>query len=197
MANRHLLAENKLEEFKSWLIKHDWHIEPIKSKYEVLRARTSTEKQPLIVYKKDKAGLIHLSLSDYNSRFVVEFINDNKNESEKKQAAIQEAEKVAEVISKKDYDSIYNEYKLVITANNQLADKLSESEKKVKDLQLQLFAFVRNSCVAPVGLKLKKTQQEITDKTFETIREAQKIIDGGKMRAFMNLATNKEDRYDN
>lgn len=197
MANRHLLAENKLEEFKSWLIKHDWHIEPIKSKYEVLRARTSTEKQPLIVYKKDKAGLIHLSLSDYNSRFVVEFINDNKNESEKKQAAIQEAEKVAEVISKKDYDSIYNEYKLAITANNQLADKLSESEKKVKDLQLQLFAFVRNSCVAPVGLKLKKTQQEITDKTFETIREAQKIIDGGKMRAFMNLATNKEDRYDN
>lgn len=197
MANRHLLAENKLEEFKSWLIKHDWHIEPIKSKYEVLRARTSTEKQPLIVYKKDKAGLIHLSLSNYNSRFVVEFINDNKNESEKKQAAIQEAEKVAEVISKKDYDSIYNEYKLAITANNQLADKLSESEKKVKDLQLQLFAFVRNSCVAPVGLKLKKTQQEITDKTFETIREAQKIIDSGKMRAFMNLATNKEDRYDN
>lgn len=197
MANRHLLAENKLEEFKSWLIKHDWHIEPIKSKYEVLRARTSTEKQPLIVYKKDKAGLIHLSLSDYNSRFVVEFINDNKNESEKKQTDIREAEKVADAISKKDYDSIYNEYKLAITANNQLADKLSESEKKVKDLRLQLFAFVRNSCVAPVGLKLKKTQQEITDKTFETIREAQKIIDSGKMRAFMNLATNKEDRYDN
>lgn len=193
MANRHLLAENKLEEFKSWLIKHDWHIEPIKSKYEVLRARKSTEKQPLIVYKKDKAGLIHLSLSDYNSRFVVEFINDNKNESEKKQTDIQEAEKVA----KQEYNSFYNEYKLAITANNQLADKLSKSEKKVKDLQLQLFAFVRNSCVAPVGLKLKKTQQEITDKTFETIREAQKIIDSGKMRAFMNLATNKEDRYDN
>lgn len=193
MANRHLLAENKLEEFKSWLIKHDWHIEPIKSKYEVLRARKSTERQPLIVYKKDKAGLIHLSLSDYNSRFVVEFINDNKNESEKKQTDIQEAEKVA----KQEYNSIYNEYKLAISANNQLADKLSKSEKKVKDLQLQLFAFVRNSCVAPVGLKLKKTQQEITDKTFETIREAQKIIDSGKMRAFMNLATNKEDRYDN
>lgn len=193
MANRHLLAENKLEEFKSWLIKHDWHIEPIKSKYEVLRARTSTEKQPLIVYKKDKAGLIHLSLSDYNSRFVVKFINDNKNESEKKQTDIQEAEKVAE----QEYNSFYNEYKLAITANNQLTDKLSKSEKKVKDLQLQLFAFVRNSCVAPVGLKLKKTQQEITDKTFETIREAQKIIDSGKMRAFMNLATNKEDRYDN
>lgn len=97
-----------------------------------------------------------------------------------------------------DYNKHFNE---LIEENQQLeqqlADKLSESEKKVKDLQLQLFAFVRNSCVAPVGLKLKKTQQEITDKTFETIREAQKIIDGGKMRAFMNLATNKEDRYDN
>lgn len=193
MANRHLLAENKLEEFKSWLIKHDWHIEPIKSKYEVLRARKSTEKQPLIVYKKDKAGLIHLSLSDFNSRFVVEFINDNKNESEKKQTDTQEAEKAAE----QEYNSIYNEYKLAISANKQLVDKLNAAENKIKDLKLQLFAFVRNSCVAPVGLKLKKTQQEITDKTFETIREAQKIIDSGKMRAFMNLATNKEDRYDN
>lgn len=192
MANRHLLAENKLEEFKSWLIKHDWHIEPLKSKYEVLRARKSTEKQPLIVYKKDKAGLTHLSLSDYNSRFVVEFINDNKNESEKKHADTQETEKVAE----QEYNSIYKEYKLAISANKQLVDKLTAAENKIKDLKLQLFAFVRNSCVLPIGLKLKKTQQEITDKTFETIMEAQKVINVDRMRAFMNLATNKENRYD-
>ncbi len=144
------------------------------------------------------AGWTEEEIKELKPRVKVEFVDKNQQlKNLRERLDNQKINKVAEAISKKDYDSIYNEYKLAITANNQLAGKLSESEKKVKDLQLQLFAFVRNSCVAPVGLKLKKTQQEITDKTFETIREAQKIIDSGKMRAFMNLATNKEDRYDN
>lgn len=78
MANRHLLAVNKLEEFKNWLIENDWKIERTKGNYEVLRARKSTEKLPLIVYKKDKDGLIHLSVSDWNTKYVYEFINYNK-----------------------------------------------------------------------------------------------------------------------
>lgn len=79
MANRHLLAVNKLEEFKNWLIENNWKIEKTKGNYEVLRARKSTEKLPLIVYKKDKDGLIHLSVSDWNTKYVYEFINDNKS----------------------------------------------------------------------------------------------------------------------
>lgn len=79
MANRHLLAINKLEDFKNWLIENDWQIEKPKGNYEVLRARKSTEKLPLIVYKKDKDGLIHLSVSDWNTKYVYEFINDNKS----------------------------------------------------------------------------------------------------------------------
>ena len=79
MANRHLLAVNKLEDFKNWLIENDWQIEKPKGNYEVLRARKSTEKLPLIVYKKDKDGLIHLSVSDWNTKYVYEFINDNKS----------------------------------------------------------------------------------------------------------------------
>lgn len=79
MANRHLLAVNKLEDFKNWLIENDWQIEKPKGKYEVLRARKSTEKLPLIVYKKDKDGLVHLSVSDWNTKYVYEFINNNKS----------------------------------------------------------------------------------------------------------------------
>ena len=79
MANRHLLAINKLEDFRNWLLKNGWQIEETKGKYEVLRARKSTEKLPLIVYKKDKDGLVHLSVSDWNTKYVYEFINDNKN----------------------------------------------------------------------------------------------------------------------
>lgn len=77
MANRHLLAINKLEDFRNWLLKNGWQIEETKGKYEVLRARKSTEKLPLIVYKKDKDGLVHLSVSDWNTKYIYEFINDN------------------------------------------------------------------------------------------------------------------------
>lgn len=79
MANRHLLAVNKLEDFKNWLIENDWQIEKPKGNYEVLRARKSTEKLPLIVYKKDKDGLIHLSVSDWNTKYVADFINSKKD----------------------------------------------------------------------------------------------------------------------
>ena len=79
MANRHLLEFNKLEDFKNWLIENDWQIEKPKGNYEVLRARKDTERLPLIVYKKDKDGLIHLSVSDWNTKYVYEFINDNKS----------------------------------------------------------------------------------------------------------------------
>lgn len=108
-----------------------------------------------------------------------------------------------------------SEYKLAIAANRQLAANNAKTcincqevaegdvictkchEEVVKRQKLLLFAFIRNSSVAPVGLKLGKSQQEITDKVFETIKEAEKIVDFEKMREFMNLASEKENRYDN
>ena len=108
-----------------------------------------------------------------------------------------------------------SEYKLAIAANRQLAANNAKTcincqevaegdvfcvnchEEVIKRQRLLLFAFIRNSSVAPVGLKLGKSQQEITDKVFETIKEAEKIVDFEKMRKFMNLASEKENRYDN
>lgn len=114
-----------------------------------------------------------------------------------------------------------SEYKLAIAANRQLAANqplratifkncincqeavegdvfcVNCHEEVIKRQKLLLFAFIRNSSVAPVGLKLGKSQQEITDKVFETIKEAEKIVDFEKMREFMNLASEKENRYDN
>lgn len=91
-------------------------------------------------------------------------------------------------------------------ANEYLVKKLDERcdtcpefeqlKQENKMLRLMMFAFVRNSAVLPFGLRLGKSEQEITDKTFETIAEAKKMLDVEKMKALMNLATDKEKRYD-
>ena len=111
-------------------------------------------------------------------------------------------------------DTYKSEYNLAIAANKQLAANKTKTcincqevaeddimcikchEEIVKRLRL-LFAVVRNSTVAPIGYQLKKTEEEITNKTFETIKDAEKIVDFEKMRKFMNLASEKENRYDN
>ncbi len=88
------------------------------------------------------------------------------------------------------------EYKLAAAANKGLAEALDKEREENQRLRLMLFAYVRNSAVLPVGLRLKKTEQEITDKTFETIEVAEKMLDKKAVIAAMNLATNKENRYD-
>ncbi len=71
-------------------------------------------------------------------------------------------------------------------------EQLQESEK----LRLLLFAVVRNSGISAMGHYLHKSEQEITDKTFEAIKGIEKAVNFEEMRAFMNLATDKENRYD-
>lgn len=87
--------------------------------------------------------------------------------------------------------------RLAAVANKQLADALDKAREENKMLRLQIFAFVRNSAVLPVGRRLNKSEQEITDKTFETIEAAKAMIDVEAVKAAMNLATNKENRFDN
>ena len=90
-----------------------------------------------------------------------------------------------------------DEYRLAAAANKQLADALDKAREENKMLRLQIFAFVRNAAVLPVGVRLHKSEQEITDKTFETIEAARAMIDIEAVKAAMNLATNKENRFDN
>ena len=49
--NRNLLHQNKITEFKDFLITHGWSIEDIKGKYEVLRANRRGQK-PIILYQR-------------------------------------------------------------------------------------------------------------------------------------------------
>ena len=88
------------------------------------------------------------------------------------------------------------EYRLAAAANKQLSDALDKARKENKMLRLQMFAFVRNSAVLPVGRCLNKSEQEITDKTFETIEAAKAMLDVEAVKELMNLASNKENRYD-
>lgn len=93
-------------------------------------------------------------------------------------------------------DTYQQEYKLACAANKGLSAALDKEREKNKRLRLLMFAFVRNSTILPVGLQLGKTEQEITDKTFETIAEAEKMLNVERMVEAMNLATDKENRYD-
>ena len=87
--------------------------------------------------------------------------------------------------------------RLAAAANKQLADALDKAREENKMLRLQIFAFVRNSAVLPVGRRLNKSEQEITDKTFETIEAAKNMIDVEAVKAAMNLATKRENRFNN
>ena len=146
MANRHLLAINKLEDFRNWLLKNGWQIEETKGKYEVLRARKSTEKLPLIVYKKDKDGLIHLSVSDWNAKYVADFINskkDNKSNNLQQQLDQQKAvwQKLKEILkrqididSKEYLESGFPVFKNYVAVENFVLQKMQELEgEDVKD----------------------------------------------------------------
>lgn len=97
----------------------------------------------------------------------------------------------------RELETYKQEYRLAAAANKQLADALDKAREENKMLRLQIFAFVRNAAVLPVGIRLHKSEQEITDKTFETIEAGKAMLDVEKVKASMNLATKKENRFDN
>lgn len=77
MADRSRLHISKLEDFKEWLIKDGWNIEEPKGTWEVLRARKTGRKNPLIVYTKIDAKE-HLSVMDRDSGVIGAFLRDSK-----------------------------------------------------------------------------------------------------------------------
>lgn len=59
--------------------------------------------------------------------------------------------------------------------------------KEEEKLKLMLFMVVRNSQVLPTGMKLNKTEKEITDMTKATIKELEKMINFEKARELYEL----------
>ena len=59
--------------------------------------------------------------------------------------------------------------------------------KEEEKLKLMLFMVVRNSQALPVGMKLNKTEKEITDMTKQTIKELEKMINFDKARELYEL----------
>lgn len=60
---------------------------------------------------------------------------------------------------------------------------MSELEK----YKLMLFMVVRNNKVLPTGLKLNKSQKEITKKTKETIKELENMINFDRAKELYEL----------
>lgn len=74
-----------------------------------------------------------------------------------------------------------------IDALNTDLETEKEKNNELEKVKLMLFMVVRNSKVLPKGLELLKTNKEITDKTKETIKEIEKMINFEKAREFYNL----------
>lgn len=64
-----------------------------------------------------------------------------------------------------------------------------EDKEKIK---LILFMVVRNNKILQVGKSLGKTEKEISEKTLETIKELEKMIDFKRAKELYNLATEEE-----
>lgn len=79
MANRHLLAASRADEFKEWLSENGWVIEEQADYYEVIRARRG--KRKLIVYRRLKEGQ-HLTIHDKDVGIVRAFLNDRRKKVE-------------------------------------------------------------------------------------------------------------------
>ncbi len=75
MANRHLLAASRADEFKAWLAENGWVIEAPKDYYEVIRARRG--KRVLIVYRRLEKGQ-HLTIHDKDAGVVRAFLKDKR-----------------------------------------------------------------------------------------------------------------------
>jgi hypothetical protein len=71
--------------------------------------------------------------------------------------------------------------------------KVDRLERELEETQILLFATVRNSAVLPLGVKLGKTEKEISEKTFETIVEMKKTVDYAKTRKVMELANWRDE----
>ncbi len=71
--------------------------------------------------------------------------------------------------------------------------KVVRLERKLEEAYILLFAAIRNTAVLPIGVKLGKTEREISEKTFETIAELKNTVDYAKTRRRMDLATNRRD----
>ena len=59
--------------------------------------------------------------------------------------------------------------------------------KELERLELTLFMVVRNSKVLPTGVKLGKSEKEISDMTKDTIKELKKIVNFDRAKELYNL----------
>lgn len=108
---------------------------------------------------------------------------------------------------KTECDTWQQEYKLAAAANKQLVEKLDSKcdtcptveglKSRNELLETLLFAVVRNSGVLPLGIALKKTEDEIADKTLETIDILKETVDIPKMTELRNKAVKRRKEGNN
>lgn len=72
-------------------------------------------------------------------------------------------------------------------------DEVERLQRKMERLEVVLFAVVRNNAVLPLGLRLGKSEEEISRMTLATIDSIAKKINYKKMRELIALARKGEN----
>ncbi len=65
--------------------------------------------------------------------------------------------------------------------------KIARLERKLEEADLILYTVVRNSAILPLGKKLGKNEQQISEKTLETMAEIKKAVNLKAARRSMAL----------
>lgn len=77
MASRNLLAIDKLQEFKDWLVRQGFSIKPCKGQYEVLRWK-GPKGRPLPIVFRQAASKVHLTCNHEAAQYVREWLRTKK-----------------------------------------------------------------------------------------------------------------------
>lgn len=73
---------------------------------------------------------------------------------------------------------------------------LEEALKRCEELETLLFAFVWNRATFPLGQQLGKTEDEIADKTLETMEAAANMVDIPKVKEQLLAARQRRKKKD-
>ena len=75
MANRHLLAASRVDEFKAWLTEKEWMVLAPTNYFEAVRARRG--KRTIVIYKR-LGDHQHLTVKDCDERIVRLFLKERR-----------------------------------------------------------------------------------------------------------------------
>lgn len=91
LSSRSTLHISRLAQYTAFCASKGWAQEPCKGDYEVLRMRHPLVKEPLLVYRSDKAGREHYTTYGQSAQMLAAFLHGGERRTEERPVAITES----------------------------------------------------------------------------------------------------------